>query len=700
MARLICSPQPEWGIPALYLHDLTGTTESDRLLSVSPPVHPTSSSTLNKLRRFDPVIAESFKMKPGPKTNIPFKLITEDPIWLQGRTASFIAVSYCWHADDWEVTQRLFSGSKSEEWSFPISPVMLQNILLLKDSVMDGIWIDQVCIDQDNEEEKANAVQNMDTIYRSASDVIILLEDVNISMTEEEALGALIDSLTRNNVELILLHSEDAEENLHHISEEGLSHLIAFTCQFFSARWFSRAWCIHEYQLNANRTFLLPGYIRIGIAIESQFFTELQHKMDSISPGALTDALVSEELNFGPYTYGTGLRTPEEMISGNMFEVFRDISKLDCSVLSDKISIALNITGLRLSFHGSLVSEYECNWLLALISISAGDASVLGCEGKPLVNLLGRVHQTWLRWPTEHEADFAIFASRVMPKLHSDTNIQAIELDAITLDILLPMGRFELPSQDSCQKAASFLASYLRILNYPLTNHSDPVTDNLPAAETFRVLEEDASDDTNKKFLVRNLACSLSCGITWMTNALGEMGEPLKSFAEETYENQEEELKLYMWHAAVEHLFSEEEANALQNIAHAKEHLVRYLYFLLNPTWYFLGTGCLTPWVVRIGRGNTSAIYLAPDLRTQYQKTPNILAIPAALNTTNAIGVRRAWLLQEAEFTGQSISLQGKGYFYGCGALQEGHGDTRVMLNVRVVGPSHDSRSTSPLFIV
>lgn len=203
MARLICSPRPEWGIPALYLHDLTGIIESDSLLSVCPPVHPSSSTVLPNLHRFQPEIAESFKAKSGTKTNIPFKLITEDPTWLQGRTTFFVAISYCWHGEDWEVTERLLSDFDNEVWTLPISPVMLRNVLLLRNSAEDGIWIDQVCIDQKNESEKADAIQNMDTIYRNADHVVILLEDIEISMSEEKAMGVMANSVTRGDAELI-----------------------------------------------------------------------------------------------------------------------------------------------------------------------------------------------------------------------------------------------------------------------------------------------------------------------------------------------------------------------------------------------------------------------------------------------------------------------------------------------------------------
>lgn len=457
---------------------------------------------------------------------------------------------------------------------------------------------------------------------------------------------------------------------------------------------------MHEYQLNANRTFVVAGHTIIGVAFESEFFMELQFQMDSILPGALTDALVNGDINSGPYLYGTGLRSPEEMASGNMFEAFLNISRLDCSVLGDRISIALNIMGLRVSFHGSPVSEDECRWLLALIALCSGDASVLGCEGSSLVNLPDSIHQTWLRWPTIDEQNFSTFESVIMPKFSLDSNIQAIGLDAITLDVLLPKACLELPSEDSYRRASSFLNTYLGLPGYPSTNHGHSVGDNVLAAEPIQpqqLLGGNRLDDADKNFIVHNLACALSCGITWIINTLDEMDGPLKSLVEERYEDLDEQLQQHIWQTAIEKLFSTEDSDALRNNMHAKERIEKHLCFLLSPFAFFADYTSFTLLVVRIGVGNKRAIYYAPDLQGKYRKAPVILAVPVALNTTNAIGVRRVWSLQETDCGGYSATLAGKGYLYGCGSLQVGQGDAQLLQNLRVVGPLCDSRSTSPL---
>jgi hypothetical protein len=44
---------------------------------------------------------------------------------------------------------------------------MVDKILKLRESDDEGIWVDQLCIDQENKDEKSIAIGVMDVIYKS-----------------------------------------------------------------------------------------------------------------------------------------------------------------------------------------------------------------------------------------------------------------------------------------------------------------------------------------------------------------------------------------------------------------------------------------------------------------------------------------------------------------------------------------------------
>jgi hypothetical protein len=61
---------------------------------------------------------------------------------------SFIAVSYSWHNTDWS-TSEVLTDIKS-----PLILEMWRMLLKLRKSTHEGIWIDQLCIEQGDKREK------------------------------------------------------------------------------------------------------------------------------------------------------------------------------------------------------------------------------------------------------------------------------------------------------------------------------------------------------------------------------------------------------------------------------------------------------------------------------------------------------------------------------------------------------------------
>jgi Heterokaryon incompatibility protein (HET) len=122
---------------------------------------------------------------------------------------------------------------------------MFNAVLAERASPSEGIWIDQLCINQDDEEEKMTTIGFMDVIYKNARLVVILLEDVILSKTECNVLQCLLNKSERGaNWDL------KVEGELKH-------HAICLLWKIFSARWFTRAWCDHEFRVSLNYVFLV-----------------------------------------------------------------------------------------------------------------------------------------------------------------------------------------------------------------------------------------------------------------------------------------------------------------------------------------------------------------------------------------------------------------------------------------------------------
>jgi hypothetical protein len=72
---------------------------------------------------------------------------------------SFIALSYCWCSQDWEVVTSVRDRSwKPQNYKSPISQKMLAAVNLMGKDDSEGFWIDQLCIDQTNSAEKQIAI--------------------------------------------------------------------------------------------------------------------------------------------------------------------------------------------------------------------------------------------------------------------------------------------------------------------------------------------------------------------------------------------------------------------------------------------------------------------------------------------------------------------------------------------------------------
>ncbi|KAF2259874.1 HET-domain-containing protein [Lojkania enalia] len=163
---------------------------------------------------------------------------SELPVQCSTETVSLLdhpqyeALSYVW--GDASITQIIyFDGSP-----FPVTKnlaVALHHLRLPEKP--RKIWIDALCINQKNTQERNDQVQMMGDIYRNANPVLIWLGEADKEIDE--------------GFELVLAAGKETD-----IPEDSERKLIAFYINLVERHWFNRLWTVQELAL-ANRDPLI-----------------------------------------------------------------------------------------------------------------------------------------------------------------------------------------------------------------------------------------------------------------------------------------------------------------------------------------------------------------------------------------------------------------------------------------------------------
>lgn len=341
------------------------------LLRNDPAAFPESiheaQGLLSEIERLCPDDARHFGLKKDIIGSVPFKLLHE-PASQPGTGAgmhfeSYVTLSYCWRGADWTPTEGL--GDVAPGW--PISERMLRSLLQQRRAFNEGIWVDERCINQDDPSEKSHAISAMDTVYKRARLVVVAIEDVSFSEPEASVIRRFVADAEADT------DGDDVESLL--ADDEVLFQILV---RLASARWFQRAWCSHEFQLSNDLIFLLAtqdDILELPIAA-------LQNLATTAFKTARQDQVRNELMratSFICQLIWKSVERREGDQSRRTIKIdFSTIDRLKCNVESDKISISLNIAGLHVYYKGRRQSKDQCLWLLAIITLYTGDATVFG----------------------------------------------------------------------------------------------------------------------------------------------------------------------------------------------------------------------------------------------------------------------------------------------------------------------------------
>ena len=123
-----------------------------------------ASDVLENLEKWDPHTRSLFSLRSSPTIlDTPFRLVfpmtdkssfDENGFYVR----QYMAVSYCWRSENFLPDNYERHGS----WS--VSKPFVDAMISEKDHPRVGIWMDQLCIDQNSPEDKRKSVAAMDVI--------------------------------------------------------------------------------------------------------------------------------------------------------------------------------------------------------------------------------------------------------------------------------------------------------------------------------------------------------------------------------------------------------------------------------------------------------------------------------------------------------------------------------------------------------
>ncbi|KAG4425043.1 hypothetical protein IFR04_001813 [Cadophora malorum] len=510
-----------------------------------------SSKILARMKALNPKIADEFVSKDIAISGAPLRLMFTKGAEIIENAAkeveSYSIISYCWHGHDFESNQwwpKYEDPNNKVPRPWPIDYAFVEDLLKPRLPNQDvppnegvpspdvptneGIWIDQLCINQDDEEEKKLLVGAMDVIYRSARQLFIILEDVFISSDEEEVINRCWDMKSGNS---------PWDWNL---PEHDMALLITAFARIMDARWFYRAWCSHEFRVtnyfmvdfNKQPRFRVKGssgnVVRISAFLLVWIFLLLSGRAGNnisdqhfdLFQRFITPSTI-QSIYRAPGSQLSRTQSPSTLFAGHMSFVQQvgETTPFKCRDMQDKCQIALNLSGVPLVWKGQILikdftdpcqvekGEDELFWISTVIALSKGEIPVLGLVGLPLsLSEDGISILSWAHRPhnTRTEAK--------MPPHVGNLHIHSITPSYIELDLLFVESAPIQPSGRALDLAHGILQEH------GLYHRNTPFVDAASKARFEEFLKTRDHEVWHKAVRII-LACFIEGGVEWLKPA-------------------------------------------------------------------------------------------------------------------------------------------------------------------------------------
>ena len=489
-----------------------------------------AETVLRRLQELDPELGEKFELKDDVLASFKFRMICTadaDAVQNAGKSVpSYIAVSYCWHNPSW---QAVAPAQPMTEWG--VSLPIATKILELRESKDEGVWLDRICIDQQNDDEKKVAIGSMDIVYRACRRLAIVMEDTQLDQAEDAA-GVKYAELYESMCVIVRKGKLDGEEKMDFIEsywkidEPDLPHIRAFTMKMLGSRWYTRAWCAHEVRVNEHSRINNPLILCFGVdgrvlAFEFRYIYWLAVYLNKIDTGEAEFSLLPEWKHpsilsdsscstlFQRMTRIHKLHAERFDSRVSLLSHINAIAIFGCQEDTDLYAIAMNTAGVPLVFTGNFRSRNDIHYLSSLISIASGDINPLFIESNTL-KLLDSSGKTYISWAGQPFQGF----SKMTIGTPFKNSIHRVTAEYIELDILLIKGKPLNISVESMRKASTLLEKDgLKVKDATIGVQVDSLTENL-VRKAVDIMDNKAIVKYN--WYKSILASSIDCGLDWM----------------------------------------------------------------------------------------------------------------------------------------------------------------------------------------
>lgn len=430
-------------VPFDHVHELD-YGEKTWMLGAEADADADPVELLHRLSRLDSNVADKFMVKPDIKESFNFRLIySHREVVRSKHQSSFIALSY---------RRKLHVDKKHGYFTLPLDPEMYQAVWDERLSDKEGVWVDQICIDQDSRVETTVSMSAMDLVYRSARLVVVALDDIELEPHEGAMLENHMDEYAR------MLHVAaikrfrgkqppylDAHEELYQVLQKLLR-----------SSWFKRAWCRHEMRLAREHIFLIPckspgtwtgkNVVRftgnclthlLALATEVPFEPDIEMVKPALH------AFFRDRSRLAPHEQH--LHSHHGNFTTVVAEVFGMETGGDpripakqraADAMKDKIAIILNTMECGLALTTGMrdptmpLTKSECHYMLLVLALAAQDPGALCSVGPPMrlvqaysiSPLSPSASSTWLFEPTN--VDSGLNNYRTLRRLSASSTIE------------------------------------------------------------------------------------------------------------------------------------------------------------------------------------------------------------------------------------------------------------------------------------
>ncbi|EOA91758.1 hypothetical protein ACJQWK_03437 [Exserohilum turcicum] len=509
---------------------------------------------LSDLGRLAPSVVKEFVPKDHLESTFAFRLIND--LNFIGDEVSYIALSYCRKQTAVTTPRRVLTPvsdlpfgwmKEVEHFPLPTTSALFQAVVRERNP-QEGLWFDQVCVEQDDEAEKSAAMGTIDNVYKNARAVVAVLDDIVVTPDEEQFLRYYVEQYSYSQIPL----DQQPNTGLQPPLMQQYSLLDTLVQRILSSEYFDRAWCNHEMRMGRSHVFLIPclrhyeDEVHTVMRFTSAFFTHLLSLASEVShfPPALSTRLHSL-LDFfqqqDAFDKGSlaALRTPDSQhcpastatcSMSMMADTFRlkaggnprlpeYMRRLDAN--RDKTSIALNASGLPLALappnpYSRPTLEDECLRSLLLVGIAARDPVALCTIGTPLQLHDGST--SWLCRPTSMD----VRASRIPPHFPRDTShiVQATDgrAEYAQLDLIF----MDLPHRTQPSSSFPIHVARARMLVDLCVQYQIPGS----GLWGFSQAPSHPRTPALRNIFIQTLACIFQCGPQWVMDTMSSIQEP------------------------------------------------------------------------------------------------------------------------------------------------------------------------------